>query len=305
MYECSPPLPSVKRVLRIFTLIFAFAGFVLQTHGQVISSDPGATATVRVSFWNIQWFPGRNPNAPFAAQQRQIAAVQRDIAQIGGDIIGMEEVRDFAKASVAVSPLRDFKVDVVANFPPRENQNVGQQVAIASRYPPMSAWYELWRSNGALTPPRGFAFAAYEIAPRKLLLVYAVHFKSNRGQIVEDVAIREEAMRQLIAHMRDMQGAYGKLGSLTFVVGGDFNTAPDDGRFAKEKTVRALTENGFSWCWQGIPLANRITLPGDQLYPPACFDHIFVRNGKIISARVIQTSAASSDHRAITAEVSF
>ena len=47
---------------------------------------------------------------------------------------------------------------------------------------------ELWKPAGALTPPRGFAFAAYQIAPRQLLLVYALHLKSNRGEMVEDIA---------------------------------------------------------------------------------------------------------------------
>ena len=78
----------------------------------------------------------------------------------------MEEVRDFDNATIAVSPLTGFKVDVVSDFPPREGQDVGQQVAIASRLPPLSAWFEMWNPNGPLVPPRGFAFAAYEVAPR-------------------------------------------------------------------------------------------------------------------------------------------
>jgi endonuclease/exonuclease/phosphatase family metal-dependent hydrolase len=229
--------------------------------------------------------------------------VQRDIRAIPADVFGMEEVRDYSKAALAIAPLPGMKVDVVSNFPPREGQDVGQQVAIASRFTPLSAWMEMWKPAGPLTPPRGFAFAAYEVAPRHLLLVYAVHLKSNRGELVEDIAIREEAMRQLTNHMAAMNDAYGKLGSLTWIVGGDFNTAPDDPRFAKEKTTRALTENDFSWCWQNIPFANRISLPADKFYPAACFDHIFYRNAKLISARAISTSPQSSDHHAICAEL--
>jgi endonuclease/exonuclease/phosphatase family metal-dependent hydrolase len=223
--------------------------------------------------------------------------------RIHADVIGMEEVRDFDKATIAVSPLPGFKVDVVSDFPPREGQDVGQQVAIASRFPPLSAWVEMWKANGPLVPPRGFAFAAYEIAPRRILLVYAVHLKSNRGEITEDIAIREESMQQLTAHMQAMNSAYGKLGSITFIVGGDFNTAPDDSRFADETTTSILRENGFSWCWENIPFGQRISLPADKLFPAACFDHIFVRNAKINSAHVIETSRRSSDHNAIFAEV--
>src|SRR2546429_9456564 len=197
--------------------------------------------------------------------------------RINADVIGMEEVRDFDNATIAISPLPGFKVDVVSDFPPREGQDVGQQVAIASRLPPLSAWVEMWKPNGALVPPRGFAFAAYEIAPRHILLVYAVHLKSNRGEIAEDIAIREESMRQLAAHMRAMNEAYGKLGTISCIVGGDFNTAPDDTRFAQETTSRILHDGGFSWCWEGIPFAQRISLPADKLFPSSCFDPFFVR----------------------------
>ena len=118
---------------------------------------------------------------------------------IDADIIGMEEVRDFANAAVAVQPLRGFKVDVISNFPPREGQRTPQQVAITSRLQPISAWAEAWKAASPVTPPRGFAFAAYELAPNELLLVYALHLKSNRGGLRENIAIREESIHQLIA----------------------------------------------------------------------------------------------------------
>ena len=272
--------------------------------GNCAAQDASAPPQVlRVAFWNIQWFPGRHPFATASSERAQTASVHRDMHKINADVLGMEEVRDFSRATIAVLPLAGMKVDVISNFPPREGQDVGQQVAIASRFQPLSAWVELWKPNGALVPPRGFAFAAYEVTPRHILLVYAVHFKSNRGEVSEDIAIREESMRQLTTHMRAMNDAYAKLGIVSCIVGGDFNTAPDDSRFGGEKTTRLLSDNGFSWCWQDIPFARRISLPADKLFPPACFDHIFVRNGKFNSARVIEMSRGSSDHNAIFAEV--
>jgi endonuclease/exonuclease/phosphatase (EEP) superfamily protein YafD len=277
---------------------------LLAIGGNCATEDPGTPPqVVRVAFWNIQWFPGRHPFATASSERTQTASVHRDMHKINADVFGMEEVRDFSKATIAVLPLPGMKVDVISNFPPREGQDVGQQVAIASRFQPLSAWIEMWKPNGALVPPRGFAFAAYEAAPRSILLVYAVHLKSNRGEVSEDIAIREESMRQLTAHMHAMNDAYGKLGTVSCIVGGDFNTTPDDSRFATEKTTRMLRDNGFSWCWQGIPFARRISLPADKLFPAACFDHIFVRNGKFNSAQVIEMSRRSSDHNAIFAEV--
>lgn len=257
---------------------------------------------IRAAFWNVRWFPGGRPNASRGEQERQTRSVQSDIAKLNADVIGFEEVRDWDAAALAVRPLDAFKVDVCSTFPPREGQTDTQQVAIASRLQPMSAWAESWQAGSAITPPRGFAFAAYEVAPRHLLLVYAVHLKSNRGELVEDIAIREESIRQLRAHLGAMQNAYGKLGQITWLIGGDFNTAPDDPRFKQEKTTLDVTNDGFGWIWEHTPMSQRITLPPDARFPAACFDHIFFRGAKLLQAEVLPTSAASSDHRAIRAE---
>ena len=160
--------------------------------------------TIKVVFWNIQWFPGRGPNPTRSQESKQIASVHRDIEKIDADIVGMEEVRDFANAGLAVQPLQNFKVDVCSNFPPRPDQKFPQQVAIASRLQAVSAWSEFWKTDGKIVPPRGFAFAAYDIAPKQLLLVYALHLKSNRGSLRENIVMREESIRQLSrAHARD------------------------------------------------------------------------------------------------------
>jgi endonuclease/exonuclease/phosphatase (EEP) superfamily protein YafD len=257
--------------------------------------------TIKIAYWNIQWFPGRRPSATHAQEIKQIDSVHRDLAKLDADIIGMEEVRDFAQAGVAVQPLRGFKVDVCSNFPPREGQNVPQQVAITSRLQPMSAWAELWKADGKVTPPRGFAFAAYEIAPKQLLLVYALHLKSNRGITRENIAMREESIQQLIAHMHAMNDVYRKLGEISWIVGGDFNTSPDNPKLVLEKTMPRLRAEGFNWVWENVPFAKRYTRLPDRRYPPACDDHIFYRGLALQCASVMNTSAQSSDHRAIEA----
>src|SRR5436305_13395458 len=68
---------------------------------------------VRVVFWNIQWFPGRHPNASVASERAQIASVHRDIRRINADEIGMEEVRDVDNGTIGLSHLTGFRVDVV------------------------------------------------------------------------------------------------------------------------------------------------------------------------------------------------
>lgn len=290
----------------------SFTAVVLTASGSCVGApgDPTTFAAVKpnaviVTFWNIQWFPGRRPNATASDEARQTEAVHADISHFPSDIIGMEEVRDWRHAEIAVQPLRDFKVDVCSTFPPREGQTETQQVAIASRLIPMSAWAESWKTGGAITPPRGFAFAAYQTAPKQLLLVYALHLKSNRGEIHEDIRIREESIRQLLTHIAAMKTAYEKVGSLSWVIGGDFNTAPDDPRFASERSSRNLHASGFDWAWKDIAAADRVTLPPDRRFPAACFDQIFYRGAPMIRAWVSPTSPKASDHRAVNIELNL
>ncbi len=264
-----------------------------------LSAQTPPASEITVTFWNVQWFPGRRPNASRAEETRQINAVHADLAQLNSNIVALEEVRDWDHAALAVQPLAGFKVDVCSTFPPREGQKEAQQVAITSRLQPLSAWSELWKPSGAVVPPRGFSFAAYQLGPGQLLLVYALHLKSNRGEIHEDIRIREESMAQLVSHMKAMNNAYAKLGALSWIVGGDFNTAPDEPRFGSEKTIASLRGEGFRWCWEGIPFNSRITVPGDLRYPAASFDQIFYRGASLLKAWVANTSPQSSDHRAV------
>ena len=263
--------------------------------------QPVASKELTVAFWNIQWFPGGRPSASANAEKRQTTAVHSEIPKLNPDILGMEEVRNWDAAALAVQPLNGMKVEVCANFPPREGQNEAQEVAIASRLQPLSAWVEEWKPAGPATPPRGFAFAAYEPKPHQVLLVYCVHFKSNRDELRQDIAIRQEATRQLLAHIDAMKRAYGGLGQLSWIIGGDFNTSLDDPRFAAETTLRTLQKNEFSWVWQNVPLNSRMTLHGDQNYPAAAFDHIFYRGLTLRHAEVINTGRAASDHKPIVA----
>ena len=65
-----------------------------------------------------------------------------------------------------------------------------------------------------------------------MLLVYSVHFKSNRGELQIDIAKREEAARQLIAHTAEMERLYSTHAKAVTVIAGDFNTDPTDPRLA-------------------------------------------------------------------------
>src|ERR1039457_7253687 len=87
------------------SLLLVIAAFIAEPNSwsSPVTTD-SSPHSVTVAFWNIQWFPGRRPNATRGEESRQIKAVHSDVVQFNADIIGMEEVRDFAHASIAVAP---------------------------------------------------------------------------------------------------------------------------------------------------------------------------------------------------------
>ena len=104
-----------------------------------------------------------------------------------------------------------------------------------------------------------------------MLLVYSVHFKSNRGEFTSDIAKRKEAARQLLAHAAEMERVYSQKAKVVTVIAGDLNTDPTDARFASEETI-VLLRSKFVWAWENVPLPERVTNPAKGHYPDACFD---------------------------------
>jgi len=186
---------------------------------------------------------------------------------------------------------------VVSRFKERVGNILGiRQTAICGIKPAEAAWSESWQ-HGKSDPPRGFSFSAIRTSAGNYLLVYSVHFKSNLGSLPDDFAKREESARQLLDHESSMEKIYSKIAQVSVVVGGDFNTTPDDPRFVSDQTFPLLRKN-FSWCWDGTPPANRVTIPGHGRYPDATFDGFFVKNCTIIAVDVVVTGKVS-DHRPV------
>ena len=201
-------------------------------------------------------------------------------------------VRDWESIAELVSVLPGFQPLMVSRF--REFGSSGpitiQQTAIASRWPADTAWSEPFKPSDA-TPPRGFSFAAIRRS-KTMLLVYSVHFKSNRGELQADIAKREEAARQLLAHAVDKERLYSKDAKVVTIIVGDFNTDPTDPRFASEQTFAILREK-FLWAWEDIPIFERVTLPAKGRYPDASFDGFFVRDAQALSCKAVQIDGVS------------
>jgi endonuclease/exonuclease/phosphatase family metal-dependent hydrolase len=180
--------------------------------------------TVTIVTWNLNWFPGGSPTSSEAERLIHMSAAKDALIDRHTDILCLQEVRDWESVVELVSVLPSFQPLVVSRF--REFGGSGpvtiQQIAIASRWPSDSAWSESFKPAAA-SPPRGFSFAAIRRGIT-MPLVYSIHLKSNRAALDEDIAKREEATRQLLAHASEMERLYSNDAKVATVSAGDFNT---------------------------------------------------------------------------------
>ena len=136
---------------------------------------------------------------------------------------------------------------------------------------------------------------------------YVVHLKNNvtRGNLDRETQLnilkREIAAEQLVRHTRTLETHLtNRLDAL--VVGGNFNTAPDQARFISEKTIRVLGEAGFADAFQSIAPEDRVTCPARGRYVDATFDYLFARNATFVSRPEIARSELA-DHFPVTIDL--
>ena len=306
--------------------------------------SPAAAHTLTIAFWNLDWFPGQHPHASAKSQATHVAAVVPIAGRLDPDVLGLEEIADRDAASLVAAPMEGFKVDVCSEFlrgpeakRPRRTPGKAdndsptpvppddgapwtlpdhQQIALCSRLPTLATGAQAWQPDAAgRRQRRGFVWAVYRTAPGEAVLVYGLHLKSNvldePGGQPTNVLLREEAARQWLAHERATAAAWARTDRLRLViVGGDLNTSLDDPQFEAEQTLRVpLGVGGFHWCWEGLPLLRRLTLPAKGRYASTCFDHVLYRPGddsvRLASATVEDSGPDASDHRPVVARFSW
>lgn len=259
--------------------------------------SPLLAAPLTVVTWNTKWLPGGRPNATEEAKAAQMRKAQAIVKALNPDILLLQEVADWKAAEELCSVVPGLKVHTVSAFTTRP-----QNLVVASKLPSDSAWYSEWKPTlGPDLPPRGYAFAALKLPDGGLLLAYSVHFKSNLGGIEPNIPAREEAAKQLLAHIADMTTLYAPRGKTSVLVGGDFNSDPDDPRYAQDHTLARLRAAPLEWVFQGLPHSQRITIPAAHEFPDGTFDHILFRGLKLLNVKVAN-GAASSDHNPVAAQ---
>ncbi len=264
------------------------------------TTNPAAALpkSIRIVAWNLEWFPGHKPEPTPAAEREQMAAAKAAIAELKPDVLLLEEIRDWESAAELCKAVPKMQVHVVSRFQPRPQNQV-----VASKLPADSTWSESWQAD-AVTPPRGYSFAALELPGPRFVLAYALHLKSNQGELPVNILNRQIATKQLLKHASDMVAIYGKRGPCAVVIGGDLNTSLDDPRFAQEQTLPALKRAGLHWTFEGVPFAKRTTIPASGEFADNCFDHIFTAGlGK--PTAFVKSFPAISDHNPVVLDVNL
>lgn len=268
------------------------------------ASPRGDGAVIRITTWNLEWFPNGSPKRiPTEEQAKRIAAAADVLRPLNSDILLLQEVQNYdacARLAEAIRP-HTYQVAICSAF-----KGGAQQVAILGKEPAQAAWAEPWKSMEGVDPPRGFAFAWFKIGNENIG-VYSLHLKSNlimrankEIETARNIRKREVATDQLLSHLRDVIAT--AISSIeAVIVGGDFNTNKDQPMFASERTLSILTDAGFQNCMEGLPLVKRVTHPGSHGFPDATFDYLFGKNVRIRKPIITQTNV--SDHLPVTCEV--
>ena len=302
------------RIMTTYTSLSRISLLLLVLVSCGISSRAEEAKKLRVVFWNMEWFPGGSPTANSSEVVSQITKAVPEVAKLAPDVFCAEEILNDKAMEIALYKTPGVVPQVCSAFVDETGTVTPQQIAIASNKATVGAWWESWKSGGEITPKRGFSLAVIEPAPGHILLVYAVHLKSNHDDANRDknIAMREESVKQILAHVEAMEKAYGKMGKVGVVIGGDLNTSTEDPKFHDEKTLGMFKNAGFSWAWEGVPFKDRVTIPSvpprNPKFPPfpdACFDHVFYKGVKVSSASVTKIENNPSDHRPVSVEVDY
>ncbi|TVP80356.1 MAG: hypothetical protein EA353_04045 [Puniceicoccaceae bacterium] len=138
-----------------------------------------------------------------------------------------------------------------------------------------------------------------------MLLVYSLHLKSNLSNSEEQTQLnyrlREESIRQLLAHVEQMENVVFEGRVSGVVIGGDFNTN-HDGQFG-DRTIAMMVEAGYDHTWDGVAREDRLTWRGSNRFEPTTFDHFFTKGIEKTQARMLTVSDESSDHWPVEIEI--
>ena len=259
----------------------------------LLAAGAGAEQVKLVS-WNVEWFPGREPEASQAQQRTHIQEVRHALQQLNPDVLVLVEVRDAAAVEQAIRGVNGLRLNTISRFAGRP-----QQVAICSRYPAVRAGAANF-VRFMVGPPRGFTFAELRMPDETSLQVVGLHLKSNRGMRTVNRTLREVSAWQLDTFLRHLGTDPARPTGIALA--GDLNTSLDEYRFRRDHSLRYLRGLGYYWPFAPLTPEARKTWTGDAAEPVVQFDHFLLRNLGTPVAGVVDVGPAS-DHRPIVVTV--
>ena len=268
-----------------------------------------------VTTWNLEWFPSgiAFKTAAPEVEQTRVEAAATALKPFAPDILFIQEVRDAAACDKLAKAMgAGLKTAVCSSFVDAAGLPMFQQCAILTTLPVLEVRAERWHTFGFVDPPRGMAYALLDTGDG-LVACFSLHLKSNLKRAPRDhqlnILKRELAIDQLLRFIRDMPKRADGRTVEKFIIAGDFNTTFDQPDYLSENTLRALLENGFANTVEGVPPAERVTLPGSAPnpnvtpYPDVTFDYIFWKGfARQLSWR-LGDKAEVSDHKPLSVAV--
>jgi endonuclease/exonuclease/phosphatase family metal-dependent hydrolase len=274
---------------------------IQRLHAEGDSANEDGLKDLSVVTWNIEWYPGKKNYSRGSEMVAHAAIVQRELKKIDPDIFLAQEMRDWNSFARLTDVVRGLRPAVVSAFTSRRSGEYWrQQLGIASKWPVTAAWSERWSMENDIQPPRGFAAAVIDLPgeENRRLLVYSLHLKSNLSDDEEtaqkNFKERDESIRQLLAHMRDMKANAFADSIIGVIVGGDFNTN-QDGQFG-DNVTKLMEDAGFHQSWGRTPKAARATWRGSERFQATTFDHIFTLGLGKPQAEMLTVPDETSDH---------
>ena len=262
---------------------------------------------LKLATWNMEWFPSgvAFERAAEDVEAARVNAAAKIVKAAAPEILFGQEIRDAESCEklIAASGVEGLKLAVCTDFTDFEGNPIFQQCAIFTTRPVVETRSEKWRTFGVVDPPRGMAYALIDV-DGDLVACFSLHLKSNgqRGPRDHQLNIlkRELAISQLLRFIEEMPPRPDGRKVEKFIIAGDFNTCLDEAAYLSEGTIRAVLDAGFAHCFDGVPVSERITLPGGDRYPDVTFDHIFWKGfGKQTAWRLAPKDDVS-DHKLLS-----
>jgi hypothetical protein len=275
-----------------------------------LAAAPSQAASIRVTTWDLQPSAAAGTNGgsdPFLQSQIQDAA--ESLKKLRPDVIMLQGVAGWETCRQLAQALRPeaYQVVICSSFRDSGARLLGRQVAILSKAKASLAWSEPWQNSSASAASAGgFAFAAIRFG-NKNIGFFSVQLGDGAAPGSEETRnaacqqARGESARLLVKEIDSLQD-WRNNRLQAFIVGGDFDTTPDDVRLVDERTLPLLEEAGFDNALAGLPLEKRITLPGDDRRPAATLDYIFTKDAGLVNPALI-TPGALCEHEAVTCEM--